>query len=172
MESSQNSTAIFPAMFSASRAAQAFPRRNRCESRQRRRIARCISLSPQALTGRLEIHDGYAERRRTPKCLTAIGRSPSMASSAGKQTLPPTTQPFGPDLRITGAQLPIDDDLKNALPPSSARGCKRRASRRARHGRPRLPDPGKPGSDINYVFDARCMMGKSNRTAAKRRCPA
>jgi len=65
--------------------------------------------------GRLEIHDGYlnvinARMRHGDGnfALNGIVRWKTNTSS--------WTQPLGPDLKITATNIPIDDDLKNALP--------------------------------------------------------
>jgi hypothetical protein len=66
-------------------------------------------------TGWLDIHDGYLNlvdaRMRRGDGELAIG-----GIIRWKTTTSTSTQPSGPYLKVTARNLPIDDDLKNALP--------------------------------------------------------
>jgi hypothetical protein len=68
----------------------------------------------KVFTGRLEIHDGY---------LNAInvrmrhGAGDLAVNGAVRWKIDGPAQVTGPDLTVTGRNIPIDDALKNALPP-------------------------------------------------------
>jgi AsmA-like C-terminal region len=114
------------------------------------------------LTGRLEIHDGllYVENARMPHGNSTINIEGTVRWK-DKDALP-TTRPMGPDLRVTASNLPVDDDLINAIP------LAQRAWVQAGGITGKLdldghifPNPGdNRGSDINYDFNATLHDGK------------
>ncbi|MGD0463448.1 MAG: AsmA-like C-terminal domain-containing protein [Tepidisphaeraceae bacterium] len=114
------------------------------------------------LTARLEIQDGLLK--------VVNGRMPHGDSTIHVEgtvrwwdrDVLPTTQPYGPDLRITASNLPIDDDLINAIP-ERQRAWVQGAGLGGRldidgHVFPKSGNA--RGSEVNYVFDASLHDGK------------
>jgi hypothetical protein len=67
-------------------------------------------------TGRLDIHDGYLNIANV-RMHRGDGEIAVDGIVRWKTSTSSSTQPSGPDLKIVGRNVPIDDDLKNALPP-------------------------------------------------------
>jgi hypothetical protein len=114
------------------------------------------------LSARLEIHDGFL---KVVNCQMPHGGSTIRVTGTVRwrdRDALPTTQPYGPDLRITASDLPIDDDLMNAVP------AVQRAWMQGTGIAGKLdvdghifPNPGNArGSEVNYAFDATLHDGK------------
>jgi hypothetical protein len=108
------------------------------------------------MTGRLEIHEGYLN---VVNC--SVHRGDSTIGIAGiirwkSKDAAPTTQPYGPDLRISATNLPIDDDLINALPPQQQAWVQRAGvSGKLDIAGHVFPYPNaERGPAVRYVFDA------------------
>lgn len=108
------------------------------------------------LSGRLEIREGYlnvvnARARHGDATIGIEGmvRWPS-------HDAPPSTQPYGPDMRITASNLLIDDDLLNALPEQRRAWVQRAGiSGKLDVAGHVFPNPDEAhGPDVKYVFDA------------------
>jgi hypothetical protein len=68
------------------------------------------------LTGRLEIHDGWMNiigaKSHWGNASLAIDGAVTWKTGLTRAS----TRPFGPDLQVVAKNVPVDDDLKNALP--------------------------------------------------------
>jgi len=110
------------------------------------------------LSCRLDIRDGYLN--------VVNGRMRHGAGSLGVEgivrwktdTSPPTTQPDGPDLRISARDLPIDEDLTNALPRAQRLWVQNVGLSGTLDFDGRV-FPGKGPKNVNYVFDASLRDG-------------
>ncbi len=116
-------------------------------------------------TGRLDIHDGYlnlvdAHMRRGDGDI-AIGGIVRWKTSTSS-----STQPSGPDLTITGRNVPIDDDFKNALPPMQRTWMQNGGLSGAIDMDGRIfPKIG--SEDIDYEFDGALHDGKIQSDGAE-----
>ncbi|MGD0138625.1 MAG: hypothetical protein ABSD28_07080 [Tepidisphaeraceae bacterium] len=107
---------------------------------------------------RLEVRDGYLN--------VVNGRMRHGAGTLGVEgivrwktdTSPPTTQPDGPDLRISARDLPIDEDLTSALPRAQRLWVQNVGLSGALDFDGRV-FPGNGPKNVNYFFDASLRDG-------------
>jgi hypothetical protein len=107
---------------------------------------------------RLEVRDGYLN--------VVNGRMRHGAGTLGVEgivrwktdTSPPTTQPDGPDLRISARDLPIDEDLTSALPRAQRLWVQNVGLSGALDFDGRV-FPGIGPKNVNYFFDASLRDG-------------
>jgi hypothetical protein len=116
-------------------------------------------------TGRLEIHDGYlnivnARMRRGDGEIAIDGVVHWKTNTSS------STQPSGPDLKITGRNLPIDDDLKNALPPMQRAWVQNSGLSGVLDMDGRVFPTGGPGN-VTYAFDGSLRNGKIQSDGAE-----
>ncbi len=109
----------------------------------------------KGLSGRLEIREGHLNivhaRARRGDAMIGIDGTVRWKS----HDAPPSTQPYGPDLWITASNLPIDDDLINALPAQQGAWVQRAGiSGKLDVIGHVFPNPDEHGPDVKYVFDA------------------
>ncbi len=124
------------------------------------------------MSGRLEIREGVA------RIIGAhMAHGDGAANIDGQVTWktnmsPPTTQPYGPDLKIVAKNLPIDQDLENALPAMQRRWLQDWSASGALdidgHVFPSSNETREahPGREIDYTFDANLHDGSLRTEAA------
>ncbi|MDP9174815.1 MAG: hypothetical protein M3O30_13260 [Planctomycetota bacterium] len=120
----------------------------------------------RGMSGRLEVRDGYVNvvGAKMTKGDATIGIDGVVTWKTSENAA--STSLFGPNLKVVARNLPIDDDLKNALPPLQRSWLAKLGvtGKLDVDGRV-VPAPGHAESDVNYTFDigvhdgALCPLG-------------
>jgi len=117
------------------------------------------------LNGQLEIRDGYLN---IVNCHTTRGSAEIAINgkvSWRTKLTAASTQPFGPDIVVTAKNLPIDDDLKDALSTSQRAWLDKLGITGALdvtgHITPaQNPNDTNRGRDVDWIFDAKLHDGR------------